>query len=54
MKTIYQVLDLFYSTFGITPPKPGEERRSVLLLLAIFGGCVAFVVGVLLIVFLLR
>jgi len=54
MKIIYQVLDLFYATFGITPPRPGEERRSLLLLLAIVGGCVAFVVGVLLIVFLLR
>jgi hypothetical protein len=54
MKTVYQVLDLFYSTFGITPPKPGQERRSLVILLAIVVGCAVFVGGMLVILFLLR
>jgi hypothetical protein len=54
MKTVYQMMNLFYSSFGITPPKPGEESRSLLLLLLILLGCVAFAAGVLGIVYLLR
>jgi hypothetical protein len=54
MKTIYQVMNLFYSSFGITPPKHGEESRSLLLLILILLGCVAFVAGVLGIVYLFR
>jgi hypothetical protein len=54
MKVVYQVLDLFYSTFGITPPKKGDESRSLILLLLIIFGCAAFVVGGLAIVYLTR
>jgi hypothetical protein len=54
MKTIYDVMNLFYSSFGITPPKPGEESRSLLLLLLILLGCVLFAAGVLGIVYLIR
>jgi len=54
MKTIYQVMNLFYSTFGITPPKHGEESRSLLLLLLILLGCALFVAGALAVVYLIR
>jgi hypothetical protein len=54
MKTIYQAMNLFYSSFGITPPKQGEESRSLLLLVLILVGCVLFAAGVLGIVYLLR
>jgi len=39
----YSFLYLFYSTFGITPPKHGEELKALLWLLAIIAGSVAFV-----------
>ena len=54
MKTIYQVMNLFYSSFGITRPKPGEESRSLLLLVLILLGCALFVAGTLGVVYLLR
>jgi hypothetical protein len=40
---LYSFLFLFYSTFGITPPKHGEEAKALLWLLAIIAGSVAFV-----------
>jgi len=40
---LYSFLYLFYSTFGITPPKHGEEAHALMWLLAIVGGSVAFV-----------
>ena len=54
MKTVYQVLDLFYSTFGITPPRPGEERKSMLMLLGIVILCAGIIGGGVALVFLLR
>ena len=54
MKLIYRVMDLVYATFGITPPKHGEEQRSLLIVVMIILGCVLFVVGTLALVFLLR
>jgi hypothetical protein len=40
---LYSFLYLFYSTFGITPPKHGEEAHALMWLLAIVGGSIAFV-----------
>lgn len=45
MKTVYQIVALFYSTFGITPPKPGEEARAFVLLLVILFGCALFILA---------
>ncbi len=40
---LYSFLYLFYSTFGITPPKPGEESKALLWLIAILAGSFIFV-----------
>jgi hypothetical protein len=40
---LYSFLYLCYSTFGITPPKPGEEAKALLWLVAIVAGSFAFV-----------
>jgi hypothetical protein len=40
---LYSFLYLFYSTFGITPPKHGEELKALLWLVGITAGSVAFV-----------
>lgn len=51
MKTLYSSLYLFYSTFGITPPKRGEEAKALLWLVAILAGSVAFVAVMLFLVY---
>lgn len=43
MAGLYSFLFLFYSTFGITPPKHGEEPKALIWLLVIVAGSVAFV-----------
>lgn len=43
MAGLYSFLYLFYSTFGITPPKHGEEAKALLWLVGITAGSVAFV-----------
>jgi hypothetical protein len=43
MSRLYGFLYLFYSTFGITPPKHGEEAKALLWLLAIIVGSIVFV-----------
>lgn len=43
MSGLYSFLFLFYSTFGITPPKHGEEAHALMWLLAIVAGSIAFV-----------
>ena len=43
MSGLYSFLYLFYSTFGITPPKRGEEPKALLWLVAIVAGSVVFV-----------
>lgn len=40
---LYSFLYLCYSTFGITPPKHGEEPKALLWLVAILAGSLAFV-----------
>jgi hypothetical protein len=40
---LYSFLYLFYSTFGITPPKHGEETKALLWLVGILVGSAAFV-----------
>ena len=40
---LYSFLYLFYSTFGITPPKHGEEPKALMWLVAIVAGSFAFV-----------
>jgi hypothetical protein len=40
---LYSFLFLFYSTFGITPPKHGEEAKALFWLLGIAAGSIAFV-----------
>ena len=40
---LYAFLYLFYSTFGITPPKHGEEPKALLWLVGIIVGSLAFV-----------
>jgi hypothetical protein len=54
MKLIFRVMDLVYATFGITPPRPGEEQRSLLITVLIILGCIVLVGGTLLLVYLLR
>ncbi len=44
---LYSFFYLFYSTFGITPPKHGEERKALLWLAMIVAGSVVFVAGTL-------
>ena len=48
---LYSFLYLCYSTFGITPPKPGEEPKALLWLIAIIAGSVAFVALMLLLLY---
>jgi len=40
---LYAFLYLFYSTFGITPPKHGEEAKALAWLVGIIVGSLAFV-----------
>lgn len=47
MSRLYGFLYLFYSTFGITPPKHGEESKALLWLVGILAGSLAFVAFVL-------
>ena len=51
MSGLYSFLYLCYSTFGITPPKPGEEPKALLWLIAIIAGSVAFVALMLLLLY---
>jgi len=48
---LYQFLYLFYSTFGITPPKRGEEAKALLWLVGIIAGSIAFVAVMLFVIF---
>jgi len=43
VSSLYAFLYLFYSTFGITPPKHGQERKALLWLVGIIVGSLAFV-----------
>ena len=43
MSGLYSFLYLFYSTFGITPPKAGQERKALLWLVGIIAGSLGFV-----------
>jgi hypothetical protein len=47
VNSLYSFLYLFYSTFGITPPKKGEEARALFWLIVIVFGSVVFVAGAL-------
>ena len=51
MTPLYKFLYLFYSTFGITPPKPGEEAKALFWLVAIIAGSIGFVALMLLVIF---
>ena len=51
MTRLYQFLYLFYSTFGITPPKRGEEAKALLWLVGIIAGSIAFVAVMLFVIF---
>jgi hypothetical protein len=44
---LYSFLYLCYSTFGITPPKRGEEAKALFWLVMILAGSFAFVAGAL-------
>jgi hypothetical protein len=48
---LYSFLYLFYSTFGITPPKHGEEPKALLWLMGIIVGSLAFVAVTLFVVY---
>lgn len=47
VNALYSFLYLFYSTFGITPPKKGEEARALFWLIVITVGSLAFVAAAL-------
>jgi hypothetical protein len=48
---LYSFLYLFYTTFGITPPKKGEEARALFWLIVISIGSLAFVAAMLFMVY---
>lgn len=51
VNSLYSFLYLFYSTFGITPPKKGEEARALFWLVMITVGSLAFVAAMLFMIY---